>query len=389
MKDCDVLIVGAGPVGLATALALRDAGLAVVVADARAEGAACQDPRTLALSHGTRQTLERLGAWQGLQATPITRIHVSQQHGFGRTLIRAEEEDVPALGHVVSAGALASVLLARLKDTGTTLLHGAQVGESRLARDDVAAGSEQLTVTLRIDGGEARIRTRLLACAEGRLSESGSETVTRDYGQHALIGFVEARGGHANTAYERFTPDGPVALLPCGDAFALVHVCPPERAAALMALDDASYLAVLQSHLGRRVTLAKVGERLCYPLALRYRKAVTATRTAWLGNAAQTLHPVAGQGFNLALRDVWALAEAIRRHPGDPGSEAVLAAYQRARALDRRGTITFTDTLVRLFSNDVPPLRHLRGAGLLALDMLPPLRSFVARRMMFGARAWP
>lgn len=384
MTDCDVLIVGAGPVGLATALALRETGLAVTVADAREAGAASRDPRTLALSHGTRLTLERLGAWKGLQATPITRIHVSQQHGFGRTLIRADEEGVPALGHVVSAGALARVLLARLKDSGTTLLQGAEVGQSTLAPT-----GDRLSVALRIAGSEDCIGTRLLACAEGRLPESSPETVARDYGQHALIGFVEARGGHANTAYERFTPDGPVALLPCDNAFALVHVCPPARAEALMALDDARYLATLQAHLGQRVTLTGVSERLCYPLALRYRKAVTATRSAWLGNAAQTLHPVAGQGFNLALRDVWALADAIRRAPGDPGSDAVLAAYQRARALDRRGTITFTDTLVRLFSNDAPPLRHLRGAGLLALDMLPPLRSFVARRMMFGARAWP
>jgi 2-octaprenyl-6-methoxyphenol hydroxylase len=182
-----------------------------------------------------------------------------------------------------------------------------------------------------------------------------------------------------------------------------VHVARPETADELLALDDTAYLARLQAHIGGRARLAGVGPRLRYPLVLRYRRSTIAPRTVWLGNAAQTLHPVAGQGFNLALRDVWALAEtllsardeAARQVPGatgaafDAGAARILAAYADARGLDRLGTIRFTDTLVRVFSTDFAPLRHARGAALLALDLLPPLRGFIARRMMFGARAWP
>jgi len=168
-----------------------------------------------------------------------------------------------------------------------------------------------------------------------------------------------------------------------------VHTAEPAAADALMALDDGAYLARLQSHFGDRLRFASVGPRARFPLKLRYRPNPIGQRTVWLGNAAQTLHPVAGQGYNLALRDVWACAQVLLRAGGDPGAAETLATYARQRKLDRNGTIRFTDGLVRLFSNAVAPLQHIRGAGLLALDLLPPARHFVAKRMMFGARAWP
>lgn len=384
--DHDVLIVGAGPVGLALALALQHTGLAIRVADARPPAAAADDPRTLALSHGTRIALEQLGVWSGLSATAITTIHVSQQGGFGRTVIRAPEEGVPALGHVVTAGALARALRARIDSPNVEFAHGTEVSTTGPG----APGGITIALTP-CDGAAPAINctTRLLACAEGGLAGSGAGVVERDYAQTALIGFAKAAGGHRNTAFERFTPEGPLALLPCDDGYALVHVVATARAEALRNLDAPAYLSELQRHLGGRVRLTEVGARLCYPLALRYRKATTAARTVWLGNAAQTLHPVAGQGFNLALRDVLALGQRLLRHGGDPGDPELLADYRRARRLDRAGTIGFTDTLVRTFSSDLAPLRHLRGLGLFALDTLPPLRSFVARRMMFGARVWP
>lgn len=381
--DHDVLIVGAGPVGLALALALKDTGLKILVADARAEEAAANDPRTLALSHGTRISLEQLGMWSNLPSTPITTIHVSQQGGFGRTMIRAEEEGVPALGHVVTAGALARALRARIDTPTVGFAYCTEVATHR-------SDTEAITLSLTPAGASPQTCTaRLLACAEGGLTGSGSGVIERDYTQTALIGFVKAAGGHRNTAFERFTPEGPLALLPCGDDYALVHVVSSARAEHLRNLADTAYLSEIQRHLGGRVRLTEVGSRLAYPLMLRYRKATTTARTVWLGNAAQTLHPVAGQGFNLALRDVLALSQRLLRHTGDPGDPALLADYQRQRRLDRGGTIGFTDTLVRLFSSDLAPLRHLRGVGLFALDTVPPLRSFVARRMMFGARAWP
>jgi 2-octaprenyl-6-methoxyphenol hydroxylase len=385
MRHHDVLIVGGGPVGLALALALSDSGLDIALADARNPAAVAGDTRVLALAHGTRLTLERLGVWPQLPATPIETIHVSQQHGFGRTLIRAADHDVPALGHVVTAGALAGALRRAVERAGVTLLDHTAVRDGVTRSGDVA-------VVLHATAGTAPptpCAARLLACAEGTLRDDDAAVRSRDYHQHALIAFVDADGGHRNIAFERFTASGPVALLPCGERYAVVHVVARERADEWLALDDGAYLAQLQACFGARVRLAAPTARQCHPLGLRYRREPIAPRTVWLGNAAQTLHPVAGQGFNLALRDVWALADTLARHRGDPGSDAVLTAYAEARRVDRRAAIRFTDTLVRLFSNDVAPLRHLRGAGLFMLDLVPPLRGFVARRMMFGARAWP
>jgi 2-octaprenyl-6-methoxyphenol hydroxylase len=392
----DLLIVGAGPVGLALALALKDTGLDIVLADARSREAVASDPRDLALAYGSRLTLQALGAWGALPATAIEHIHISQQGGLGRTLIDAAEHGLPALGYVVPAGALASALRAAVDAAGIPVLDETEVL-------NLAAGSADIIASLAAPGRPpATLRARLAACAEGGLRGDDPSVVERDYRQHALIAQVAVSGGHRGTAFERFTDEGPLALLPKGEGYALVHVARPDTADALCALDDEAYLARLQAHVGNRVRLETVGKRLRYPLLLRYRETSIGKRTVWLGNAAQTLHPVAGQGFNLALRDVWALADTLLRHkdegarsasatqsPCDLGDPAVLAAYARSRGLDRLGTIRFTDTLVRVFSNDFAPLRHARGAALFALDVFPPLRNFVARRMMFGARAWP
>ncbi|MHB1372856.1 MAG: FAD-dependent monooxygenase [Thauera sp.] len=393
----DLLIVGAGPVGLALALALKDAGLDIVLADARTCEAVTRDPRDLALAHGTRLTLQRLGVWDALPRTAIEHIHISHQGGLGRTLIDAAEHDLPALGYVASAGALAAALRRAVDAAGIPVFDETEI-------TNLAAGEDDVIASLAGAGRPApTLRARLAACAEGGLRAGDPNVVEHDYGQHALIADVQVAGGHRHAAFERFTPQGPVALLPKGEGYALVHVSRPEAADELLALDDAAYLARLQAHIGGRARLIGVGPRLRYPLVLRYRRSTIAQRTVWLGNAAQTLHPVAGQGFNLALRDVWALADALLRareaarrgsadtaqSPFDAGAAAVLARYANARGLDRLGTIRFTDTLVRVFSNDFGPLRHARGAALFALDLIPPLRNFVARRMLFGARAWP
>lgn len=393
----DLLIIGAGPVGLALALALKDAGLDIVLADARTREAVARDPRDLALAHGTRLTLQRLGVWNTLPRTAIEHIHISHQGGLGRTLIDAAEHELPALGYVASAGALAAALRKAVDAAGIPVFDETEI-------TNLAAGADDVIASLAGAGRPApTLRARLAACAEGGLRAGDPNVVEHDYGQHALIADVQVAGGHRHTAFERFTPQGPVALLPKGQGYALVHVARPDTADELLALDDAAYLARLQAHIGGRARLTGVGPRLRYPLVLRYRRSTIAQRTVWLGNAAQTLHPVAGQGFNLALRDVWALADALLRareaarrgsadtapSPFDAGAAAVLARYANARGLDRLGTIRFTDTLVRVFSNDFAPLRHARGAALFALDLIPPLRNFVARRMLFGARAWP
>jgi len=379
MTGSDILIVGAGPVGMALALALKDSPHTVGLIDARGRGAARQDPRVLALSHGSRLTLERLGIWQRLHATPIRHIHISQQGGGGRTVIEEDDYGIDGLGHVVRAGALAAALDDALQAAGISVIDHAQADVSPAHPGQVRVSRNGTTETL---------EARLVVCAEGGMRAEDPGIDVRDYGQHALISMATPARAHGNTAYERFTRTGPVALLPCGTDYAVVHTASPARADTLLALDDDAYLAELQHAFGHRVELLAVGQRERFPLQLRVRRHPIDERLVWLGNAAQTLHPVAGQGFNLALRDVWSLSEALLR-ADDPGEHSGLQRYLRERRADRRGTVGFTDTLVRVFSNDFAPLRHLRGAGLLALDLAPPLRHFVAKRMMFGARAWP
>lgn len=354
-----VTIVGGGPAGMALALALHRQGVAAEIVDARARGAAIGDNRILALSHGARQILEWLGVWAAIPHTPITTIHISHQGGLGRTRITAEDEGVPALGYVLAASELAASLDAAVARAGIAF------------RDNT-----------RID---AQPDVPLTVWAEGAVDDDAA--VVRDYGQHAVICTAAADEPHGGRAWERFTPEGPVAALPWGKDYAVVLTCAAHEAGDIASLDGVAYLALLQRRFGGRVRFTSVSARFIFPLGLRYRKSAVAARQVWIGNAAQTLHPVAGQGFNLALRDIFELARALT-DTADPGAPEVLARYERARRFDRRGAIGFTDTLVRLFSNDNPLLRHARGAGLLALDLLPPARHFVARRMMFGARGW-
>ena len=356
-----VAIVGGGPTGMALALALHRQGVASRIYDARARGAAKNDQRILALSHGSRQTLEWLGVWRDIPHTPIDDIHVSHQGGLGRTRISAAEENVPALGYVLDAGALAAALDDALTRTGIAV------------RDNT-------TVT-----PDNKPNTALVVWAEGAVDEV-TGIRTRDYGQHAVICTATPREPHHHTAWERFTPQGPVAALPYGE-LAIVLTCAAGESSRVAALGDAEFLALLQARFGRRVAFTAVTPRHVYPLGLRYREHAVGEREVWVGNAAQTLHPVAGQGFNLALRDVFELARTLG-DADDPGAAEVLARYAAARRLDRRSTIGFTDTLVRVFSNENPIIHHARGAGLLAMDLLPPLRSFIARRMLFGARGW-
>lgn len=353
-----VLIIGGGPAGMALALALRHNGVSSRIVDARPRGAAKTDARILALAHGSRLILEHLGVWRDIPHTPIETIHVSHAGGLGRTVMRAAEEDVPALGYVLAAGDLAAALDAALGDIPYI--------------DDTPAPQRPAAL--------------LTVHAEGRI-DAADDLVTRDYGQHAVICLARGERPHGNIAWERFTPSGPVALLPHQDGYAVVLTCPAANSAHIAALDDAAFLALLQERFGPRVRLCAVGARRVYPLGLRMRRQVIAERAVWIGNAAQTLHPVAGQGFNLALRDIAELADLLAGAT-DPGDAALLEHYAARRRLDRYATAEFTSGLVRLFSNDIAPLKHLRGAGLLALDLCPPARSFLARRMMFGARSW-
>ncbi len=371
-----VAIAGGGPAGLALALALHRHGVRAEIFDARPRGAGHGDRRVLALAHGTRQTLEWLGVWDDIPATAITRIHISHRGGLGRTRLSAKEQRTDALGYVAAAADIIRALDKAVDGAGI-VVHS--------QRPVVYVTTEDRSVHFR--AGDAEYAATLLAYAEG-VVEDGPTARHRDYGQHAVLCTATSREPHHGCAWERFTPTGPVALLPFGQSLAVVYTCPDAEARPLAELSDSDFMTRLQAQFGERVVFTSVSPRNLFPLGLRYRDATVGPRQVWLGNAAQTLHPVAGQGYNLALRDIRELARTVAASR-DPGDMETLQRYTARRQLDRRATIGFTDTLVRLFSNDHPLLAHARGAGLLALDLLPPVRRFVANRMMFGARAWP
>jgi 2-octaprenyl-6-methoxyphenol hydroxylase len=376
-----VAIVGGGPAGLALALLLRQADIDCEVIDARPAGATRSDRRVLALSHGSRQIIERLNAWQAIGATPISAIHVSQQGNLGRTLIRAQEAGVPALGYVAEAGALGTSLTQACATAGVAIRH-----EMRVTGTE--ADADRALLHCATAHGSEDIQAHLIAWAEGAVSgENG--IVRRDYGQQAIVATVQTRKPPAGIAYERFTESGPAALLPLGDRYALVWTVPDSESADLLALDERAFLSRLHDIFSGRIDFTAVSDRTAFPLGLRYRDTPVAERAVWLGNAAQTLHPVAGHGFNLALRDVSQLARLLLQGPADCGSAALLARHAAARQLDRRSTIGFTDGLVLFFGLRGRLAGHARGAGLLALDLLPAARRFLAQRMIFGARAWP
>lgn len=375
--DIDVLILGTGPVGLTLARLLAGSGLRVVLVDRRTLSAQAADPRALALSHGARQLLEPLGAWPGGKATIIESIHISQRNGFGRSLMQASDYGLPALGYVTRYGDLTAALTASLP--ATTPVENCDIVSLQAQPDGVV-------VELRTTDGDSLCNARLVVHAEGTPSDC-AEVSTRDYRQHALIAEVRCAEGHRRRAWERFTPDGPLALLPLEQGYALVFTVPPEKAARLLTLDDHNFLAALQDQFGQRLHFTDCGPRSAFPLALRWRRRLTTQRQVWIGNAAQSLHPVSGQGFNLGLRDAWQLAECLLADACDPG--LAIAGYAARRRLDRIGGTAFTDGIVRIFSNDFVPLKLARGFGLAALDLFPPARHFVAKRMLWGARAWP
>ena len=381
----DVLIVGAGPVGMTLHLALAAGGQQSLLLDRRPRPAgstlgvlAAQqaDPRALALSHGARQLLEQIDSWPTRAATPIETIHVSQKDGFGRTLIDRTDYALPALGYVVRYRDLAGALAANLAPD-------AVLAEAEIL--DIAPDDDGVTVALRHAGQARTIRSKLLVHAEGTPGDDPAVTVS-DYAQHAVICEVTPTPGHGKRAWERFTPDGPLALLPLGEEYSIVFTLPPAKADAVMALDDNAFVAALQAQFGRRMTFARPGPRSRFPLALRMRETLAKGNEVWIGNTAQTLHPVSGQGFNLGIRDAWQLSEILLKNGVDRSS---LENYAASRLLDRRGSALFTDQIVKAFSTDFAPLKLARGLSLLALDIFPPARHFVAKRMIWGARAWP
>ncbi len=377
------MIAGGGPVGAALALGLRASGLRVTLIDARVPGTLVDDTRTIALAYGSRLILERLGVWPALVAdtTPIHRISISQQRSFGRTELSADEANVPALGYVTGYAALQRALVEALERTAVRVLAGCTV----LAVRGDANGA---VVSVDASGTREELATRLAAIADGGAQLDIAHVRTRDYRQSALVCDVVSEQLHQNRAFERFTPDGPIALLPSARGWSLVWTVAPERAQQLATLDENEFCGQLQAGFGAAAgVFTAASRRQVFPLALKVATRPVAPRTLLIGNAAQTLHPVAGQGFNLGLRDAWELARAIlARGERDPGGSGLLKEYFAQRRLDRIATILFTDTLIHLFCKDIPLANAVRGLGLAAFGAIPAAKNFLARRMMFGAR---
>ncbi len=376
----DVAIVGAGPVGATLAALTAGAGLDVALYEART--APSNDRRTLALSYASRELLEEAHAWPAAAATPITTIHISQRGGPGRTLIDAAEQHLPALGYTVPYAELEGTLDARLCAAGIAVHYGEACERIRLEAD---------RAHVRFESGR-EIEARLLVLADGGANASripGLAFSEKDYGQVAVVAAVRCDRGHGHRAYERFTAGGPVALLPVQERFALVWTATPTQAARLLALEDGAFLAELQDHFGDRAgRFVAVSGRASFPLKLRQINAPVALRTALVGNAAQALHPIAGQGLNMGLRDAATLGRALLACGCESvGGEAMLAHYRQARRRDTTRGVAFTDFLVSAFMDTRRLPTFGRGLALAALDLLPPARRLLAERMIRGAGA--
>jgi 2-octaprenyl-6-methoxyphenol hydroxylase len=374
----DIAIVGAGPVGATVAALCARDGLSVELFEARTKPA--QDARTLALSHASRELLESVKAWPASGTTSIGSIHISQKGGPGRTLIEAVEQGLPALGYTVSFAALNASLAKRLGEIGVPIRYGESCEDIAL---DVDAAH------LRFGSGR-RIAARLLVLADGGANASRIPGIVfreKDYEQRAVVGKVTADRPHGGRAYERFTPQGPVALLPVGGQFALVYTAAPEEADRLLTLDDAAFLAQLQAHFGDRAgRFTSIASRASFPIKLRAINTPVALRTAIVGNAAQALHPIAGQGLNLGLRDAAALAAAIESaSPAQIGNAAMLESYRASRVRDTSRGVAFTDFLASAFADSRRLPTWGRGLALTVLDMFPPARRAFAERMIHGA----
>ena len=389
----DIAIVGGGMVGASLAVSLEGLGLRIALIEAVPNDSASQpsfDERTTALSNGSRRILETLGVWDTVSgaATPIRKIHVSDQGRFGFARVDAAEQGLAAMGYVVPNRSLGAALWARLYRSESLRIccpaHVTRVHSmDRSVELNIAAGRNEAAV------GAGEIEARLVVAADGAQSAVrsafGVAAEVRDYEQTAVITTVLPQRFHEYVAYERFTPTGPMALLPLADGrCTLVLTLKPDVAQAALAWSDEEFIAEVQRRFGFRLgRFLKVGRRVPYPLSLTRSDRLSSGRCVIVGNAAQGLHPVAGMGFNLGLRDAASLAELVadrqRAPQSDLGDGTLQADYGAWRAADRSGIIAFTDGLIRVFSNPLGAVQRLRNFGLLAFDVLPPAKSALSR----------
>jgi 2-octaprenyl-6-methoxyphenol hydroxylase len=378
----DIVIQGGGPVGLACAAwclqKYPEANITLLdrnpVDDA---DLVATDSRGIALSHGSKILLDTIDAWPS-ECADIHRVHVSQAGRFGRALMTREELNQDALGHIV-----------RYRDIHLTL---------RKALRAIQKTSPQLIWQHIQDDAPIHFDAKCIVHAEGGLFKTQDWVESgRDYGQSALVGLVEVENATPHQAWERFTAEGPLAVLPSHygpQILNLVWCGSPESSSHRLQLSDDAFLSSLQSEFGSRIgRFLKIQDRRLYELGLNYRKQITKDNEVWIGNAAQTLHPVAGQGLNLGLRDAYLLAEKLVEVFARPSAEHSLVNIQNAlenyvqsRKVDRTTTIGLTDFMARVFTSNLAPVVLARGLALSALQWLPPAKTALARQMMFGRR---